>query len=98
MGLSRSLNKNNGPVVVHCSAGIGRTGSFITVSNVLDEVRAEVAKEPKSTYVPTISVVKTVIKIRRERMGLIQTEVTKLNHLFYLYSNTNTIKLKFRNN
>jgi protein tyrosine phosphatase len=77
MALSRTLNKNNAPVVVHCSAGIGRTGSFITVSNVLDEIRVEMSKEPKPETAPKISVARTVQKIRQERMGLIQTDVRK---------------------
>jgi len=74
MGLSRSLNKNNGPVIVHCSAGIGRTGSFISVSNVLDEIRNEANKQPKPTEIPQVSPVKTLLKIRQERPGCIQTD------------------------
>ncbi|KAI9062262.1 hypothetical protein FKP32DRAFT_1629712 [Trametes sanguinea] len=38
------LAKENAPVLLHCSAGVGRTGGFIAVDAVLDGVRREMRK------------------------------------------------------
>ncbi|TBU39645.1 hypothetical protein BD309DRAFT_1022005 [Dichomitus squalens] len=38
------LAKDNPPVLLHCSAGVGRTGGFIAVDAVLDGVRREMRK------------------------------------------------------
>ena len=38
------IAKDNAPVLLHCSAGVGRTGGFIAVDAVLDGVRREMRK------------------------------------------------------
>ncbi|KAI0770943.1 hypothetical protein BD413DRAFT_613474 [Trametes elegans] len=38
------IAKENAPVLLHCSAGVGRTGGFIAVDAVLDGVRREMRK------------------------------------------------------
>lgn len=64
------------PVVVHCSAGIGRSGAYVVVDCVLNflengnlnpsDAGGDMAKPPKS-------IDDLVIFIRQHRMGLIQT-------------------------
>ncbi|XP_055296505.1 tyrosine-protein phosphatase 69D-like [Sitodiplosis mosellana] len=62
---SGALNSDVGPAVVHCSAGIGRSGTFCLVDSCL--VLVEKEGENK------ISVPDLLLKLRQSRMGLIQT-------------------------
>jgi tyrosine-protein phosphatase non-receptor type 11 len=56
-----------GPVVVHCSAGIGRTGTFIVVDMLVEQIgRRGLACE--------IDIQRTVQMVRAQRSGMVQTE------------------------
>ncbi|XP_040209862.1 tyrosine-protein phosphatase non-receptor type 2 isoform X3 [Rana temporaria] len=63
---SGSLDPNYGPSVVHCSAGIGRSGTFSLVDTCL--VLIEKRKDPS-----TVDIKQVLLDMRRYRMGLIQT-------------------------
>lgn len=52
------------PVIVHCSAGIGRSGTFVVVDSVLSMIDEKV---------PSVDIEELVVKMRKSRMGLIQT-------------------------
>uniref|UniRef100_A0A672SFP8 Receptor-type tyrosine-protein phosphatase epsilon n=1 Tax=Sinocyclocheilus grahami TaxID=75366 RepID=A0A672SFP8_SINGR len=54
----------NNPIVVHCSAGAGRTGTFIALSNILERVKAE----------GLLDVFQTVKSLRMQRPHMVQTE------------------------
>lgn len=54
-----------GPIVVHCSAGIGRTGTFIALDYLLKEVMAK----------DSIDVINCVSKLRQQRAFSIQTDM-----------------------
>ncbi|XP_061194029.1 receptor-type tyrosine-protein phosphatase alpha-like [Saccostrea echinata] len=54
-----------GPIVVHCSAGIGRTGTFIALDSLLKEAAA----------MDSIDVINCVSKLRQQRAFSIQTDM-----------------------
>uniref|UniRef100_A0A5S6Q5A5 protein-tyrosine-phosphatase n=1 Tax=Trichuris muris TaxID=70415 RepID=A0A5S6Q5A5_TRIMR len=55
------------PIIVHCSAGIGRTGTFIAIDLILCLVR-------KNGLQCTIDIRRTVQMLRSQRSGMVQTE------------------------
>ncbi|CAG2223624.1 Tyrosine-protein phosphatase 1,Receptor-type tyrosine-protein phosphatase F,Receptor-type tyrosine-protein phosphatase eta,Tyrosine-protein phosphatase non-receptor type 13,Tyrosine-protein phosphatase non-receptor type 11,Tyrosine-protein phosphatase 10D,Tyrosine-protein phosphatase corkscrew,Receptor-type tyrosine-protein phosphatase H [Mytilus edulis] len=55
--------ENNGPVLVHCSAGIGRTGTYIGLDALYEEGR-------DTGFVDVVNFVK---KMRNSRMNMVQT-------------------------
>lgn len=54
----------DGPITVHCSAGVGRTGVFITLSIVLERMR----------YEGVVDMFQTVKTLRTQRPAMVQTE------------------------
>ncbi|OCF74348.1 hypothetical protein I204_04719 [Kwoniella mangroviensis CBS 8886] len=50
--VGRDDRRNQPPVLVHCSAGVGRTGSFIVVDAILDGLRREL-RARRGTSVPS---------------------------------------------
>lgn len=61
-----ALDANVGPAVVHCSAGIGRSGTFCLVDSSLVIVE-------KSQDLNSVDLRQLLLKMRTCRMGLIQT-------------------------
>ncbi|XP_071163472.1 receptor-type tyrosine-protein phosphatase alpha-like isoform X2 [Mytilus edulis] len=52
-----------GPIIIHCSAGIGRTGTFIALDYIVNE----------ANEVKYIDVFKCVETLRRQRVNMVQT-------------------------
>jgi protein tyrosine phosphatase len=58
----------DGPITIHCSAGVARTGVFITLSIVLERMQ----------YEGVLDVFQTVRILRSQRIHMVQTEVSSL--------------------
>lgn len=61
----------SGCIVVHCSAGVGRTGTFIALDILLQSIRNGCK----------INIFTTVLQLRKQRMNMVQT----LSQYEYLY-------------
>jgi tyrosine-protein phosphatase non-receptor type 11 len=68
--INNQWKENNyaGPLVVHCSAGIGRTGTFIVIDCVLNQIK-------KRGLECDIDIAKTITSLRSQRSGLVQTDL-----------------------
>ena len=72
--MSRELNADNAsnPRIIHCSAGVGRTGTFIAIDWLLQELNDGALDEVNDEYDPVVAVVE---ELRRQRMMMVQGEV-----------------------
>ena len=77
--------KTNKPVVVHCSAGVGRTGTFISLYNLFLEIMDQIRDNKKKTI--EFSIFNLVRKIKELRMFMVENE----NQYILLYSFVNYI-------
>ena len=57
-----------GPLLIHCSAGVGRTGTFITLDIALEQVNNE----------GKVDISGIVTRLRQQRTQMVQTEVSRL--------------------
>ena len=56
------------PLLVHCSAGVGGTGTFILLDTVMQQMKNE----------GTLSIYNVLKNVRDQRMKMVQTKVTKI--------------------
>jgi len=68
---ANELNKPFGPILIHCSAGVGRTGTFVVISNVLEKLAEDAALYPHDELY--IDVPSALLQLRKERSYSIQT-------------------------
>ncbi|XP_070563083.1 receptor-type tyrosine-protein phosphatase mu-like [Ptychodera flava] len=62
--LKSSIPANSGPLLVHCSAGVGRTGTFISIDAMQEMAKAE----------GKVDIYNFVRKSRENRMNFVQVE------------------------
>ena len=60
-----NYNKAGPPMLVHCSAGVGRTGVFIALDSMLERVQKE----------KTVNVYEFLTNMRRKRIQMVQAQV-----------------------
>ena len=88
MTLSRRVTnlwyKQKGPIVVHCSAGVGRTGSYIAIDIALEQANKEGIVD-----IPGI-----INRLRQQRMNMVQTDVsTEMTRMFQVNQTVSNAKL-----
>ena len=65
--VQRGHNKDDGyPLLVHCSAGVGRTGTFILLDSMLERMKVE----------DTVNVYEFLHNMRARRVLMVQTLVS----------------------
>ena len=74
--VQKSHDKDRGvPLVVHCSAGVGRTGTFVMLDSMMDRLKVE----------DSINVYEFLRQMRSKRMYMVQTLVSDIYTITYMY-------------
>ena len=69
-----AMHDRRGPILVHCSAGIGRTGTFCAVHTITQNLERHLHEHPDNNPLPSFNVFDTILKLRTSRVGMVQTK------------------------
>jgi len=67
---AEAANDTKGPILVHCSAGIGRTGTFCAIHSTLKKVELQLKEESEE---PKVNIAEIVLELRKQRPNMVQT-------------------------
>ncbi|CAF2805874.1 unnamed protein product [Rotaria sp. Silwood2] len=89
--VNEQTNHEQYPIVVHCTAGVGRTGTYIAIDAMLDKIKQE----------EKVDIYNFVLQMRRERHLMVQTVkqyvfIYRSLLEYYLYGNTRIEANSFR--
>ena len=73
----------NSPIVVHCSAGVGRTGTFICLYMIYKEVLEQILDKNKTEI--KFSIMNLVRKIKEMRLYSVENEYQYT--MLYMFAN-----------
>lgn len=92
MDAYRNFREEDNPrkILIHCSAGIGRTGTLLTILHIISNIESARAAGEEIT---NISVFSTVRKLREHRFHLVQSESQYMFIYQYLAQYLKKIKL-----
>jgi protein tyrosine phosphatase len=63
------------PMTIHCSAGVGRSGTFIAMDLMLDHIEYQLVQEKMDSFL--LNIPKLVSELRNGRPGMIQNKVNQ---------------------
>jgi protein tyrosine phosphatase len=72
--MAEAANVNNKPMIVHCSAGVGRSGTFCAVHSMVKKLRRDINRD-ESKEPLTINLIDLILHMRSQRPGMVQTKV-----------------------
>lgn len=75
MRLSREYSAPSGPRIVHCSAGVGRTGTFICLEHLMRELETGAFDGYDSSAKTPDPIFDAVESLRQQRRGMVQGEI-----------------------
>ena len=69
--VEKFFKRDSAPMVIHCSAGVGRTGTFIVIDTQMQRIRDQ----------SNIDIFNNVRRLRFCRNYMVQTQVNTYNHI-----------------